>query len=91
MHNLALVLLNPDNTSLITKMYEGDTEGQRFLGMYDSPERVRLVDGVDRFIWIVFEKGVPTGFLDLQKDSNKGYYAYYVAPSFRDKGYARRS
>lgn len=90
MRGLSLTLLSSEKVSIIMDMYRNDLDGTKYLGGYNQDQIVALVDGRQRLIWIVSEDELPIGFIDLQKEGKKGYFAYFVAKSYRRKGYGIR-
>jgi RimJ/RimL family protein N-acetyltransferase len=75
------------DASQVRTWFVGDVEGNHHLSSYAEPEPWFKLFGPTRHSWFVMADGRPVGFIDLETNNQTGYFAYYVAPAFRSRGY----
>ncbi len=87
MNKLTFRRFEISDKNLISKWFESDALGMRFLSSYVTDDFVYLIDFKNRYLWIVYDETIPIGFFDFEIESQeKGYFTFYVCPAFRGKG-----
>jgi RimJ/RimL family protein N-acetyltransferase len=64
-----------------------DAEGNRRLSSYANPDDWFKLLGPSRHVSLVVSEDQSLGFVDMELEGSTGYFAYYVAPNFRGRGY----
>lgn len=73
---------------LIKEWFLDDESGRQFVADYENVEKIIALTNNYRKFWLISDDKAPMGFIDLEIVDSKGYFAYYIAPSFRGKGYS---
>lgn len=76
---------------VIRTWFAGDTEGALHLGSYAEPDQWFKLLSHSRHGWFVINEDRRMGFVDLEVNNQAGYFAYYIAPEYRGKGYGTQT
>ncbi len=78
--------LNEDDSHIFKRWFQNDSIGRRFLAEYENIESLLKLINSSRKFWLAYNNENYIGFLDLEVDKENGYFSFYVAPNFRNKG-----
>ncbi|MFI5708991.1 GNAT family N-acetyltransferase [Kribbella sp. NPDC051620] len=76
---------------MIAGWVRGDPEGHRWISEYADPQSWTALFSSTRWGFVAFDGQTPIGFADIEFDqaTRTAYFTYYVAPSWRGRGYSR--